>query len=119
MPLVSPRDALPSLKICFEIERALSERRHRHSGMQMVGRDDVDEVDGRVAQQRIEVAVDGDARKVGRGGTGRCVAAAQHGRERQSGNARDGADMHAAPGAVPDQADAYWLSVVTHMRAIM
>jgi myo-inositol 2-dehydrogenase/D-chiro-inositol 1-dehydrogenase len=26
-PLVSPRDALPSLKICFEIERALSERR--------------------------------------------------------------------------------------------
>jgi myo-inositol 2-dehydrogenase / D-chiro-inositol 1-dehydrogenase len=26
-PLVSPRDALPSLRICFEIERALSERR--------------------------------------------------------------------------------------------
>jgi myo-inositol 2-dehydrogenase/D-chiro-inositol 1-dehydrogenase len=27
MPLVSPRDALPSLKICLEIERALSEHR--------------------------------------------------------------------------------------------
>jgi myo-inositol 2-dehydrogenase/D-chiro-inositol 1-dehydrogenase len=26
-PLVSPRDALPSLRLCFEIERALSERR--------------------------------------------------------------------------------------------
>ncbi len=26
-PLVSPRDALPSLRICFEIERALAERR--------------------------------------------------------------------------------------------
>jgi myo-inositol 2-dehydrogenase/D-chiro-inositol 1-dehydrogenase len=26
-PLVSPHDALPSLRICLEIERALSERR--------------------------------------------------------------------------------------------
>jgi hypothetical protein len=44
------------------------QRCHRHRRVQMVGHDDVDEVDRPIAQQCGEVAVDGDTGKVCRSG---------------------------------------------------
>ena len=86
------------------------ERGHRHPGMQMVWHDDVDEVDRPIAQERGKGPVDRDPRKVCGRGTGRCVAAAHHCRERQVRDARNRAGMHATPGAVSDQTNTHWLS---------
>ena len=85
------------------------ERLDGHVDMQMIGPDDVDQIDAGICEQGIERAMDRHAGQVVRRLPGRGVVARDHTAERKSLDAPDRARMHAAPAAISHQTDTHAL----------
>ena len=83
------------------------ERGHADLGVQVVRRDDVDGLDGRVAQQLAVVAVDGDAGQVAAGGGGAGLAATGYASQRQPRRVANRRGVMPAPGAIADETEAH------------
>ncbi len=82
-----------------------AERLHGHVGVQMIGPDDVDQIDAGSASNASRVRWTGmPGRSCARLPSG-VVIAGQHAAQRKSRDAPDHARMDATPAAVPDQPD--------------